>query len=360
MRLGKQQRFQSMIEYKKFFEKKFHQKKCLGKASAGTQSAMEYRNFLERSLTTSLSNFDSPAVKSFTKNQSAMEYFMTYGWAILIIAVVLTVLFSMGITNPLFFAPKATAGSCQVMRTPVGPSLEGICNNEIPQYVAQFNGASSYIANTAPMLDLPVGYAPETLTAWAVVTGNGGAGESNFIADYGQYRDGGAGFGVYVGTGDCNPPYSVTLTSLACVGEPTIFDVIKPNVWFFVVGEKSQNGLFLYVIIDNAAHSAYGASSPTQGTFAGPFYIGFVNGIFPPSYWQGSIANVQLYNTSLSSRQVNSLFQEGIGGAPIDLQHLVGWWPLNGNANDYSGNMNDGTASNVIWSGTWWQSYTPS
>ncbi|MGC9010605.1 MAG: hypothetical protein ACP5JN_00435 [Candidatus Micrarchaeia archaeon] len=39
--------------------------------------------------------------------------------------------------------------------------------------------------------------------------------------------------------------------------------------------------------------------------------------------------------------------QEGIGGAPIDLQHLVAWWPLNGNANDYSGNGNNGVPSNV-------------
>ena len=36
------------------------------------------------------------------KIQSAMEYLMTYGWAILIIAVVLVVLFLLGITNPLF------------------------------------------------------------------------------------------------------------------------------------------------------------------------------------------------------------------------------------------------------------------
>ena len=33
------------------------------------------------------------------KAQSVMEYLMTYGWAILIIAVVLAALFSLGITN---------------------------------------------------------------------------------------------------------------------------------------------------------------------------------------------------------------------------------------------------------------------
>ncbi|MGC8537733.1 MAG: hypothetical protein ACP5MZ_01975, partial [Candidatus Micrarchaeia archaeon] len=77
------------------------------------------------------------------KSQSAMEYLMTYGWAILIIAVVLAALFELGVFNPMTFAPKASPGSCQVVR-PEGAgttnfiSLEGECNGEIPQYAAQF------------------------------------------------------------------------------------------------------------------------------------------------------------------------------------------------------------------------------
>ena len=46
-----------------------------------------------------------------------------------------------------------------------------------------------------------------------------------------------------------------------------------------------------------------------------------------------------------------------MGGAPIDLQNLVGWWPLNGNPNDYSGNGNDGTASNVNYISAWTSGY---
>ena len=65
-----------------------------------------------------------------------------------------------------------------------------------------------------------------------------------------------------------------------------------------------------------------------------------------PYYFSGSIANVQIYNTSLSANEVQALYLEGIGGAPIDLQNLVGWWPLNGNANDYSGNGNNGVPTN--------------
>ena len=85
------------------------------------------------------------------KSQSAMEYLMTYGWAILIIAVVLAALFELGVFNPMTFAPKASPGSCQVIR-PEGAgttnfiSIEGECNGEIPEYVAQFNGQSSLVS----------------------------------------------------------------------------------------------------------------------------------------------------------------------------------------------------------------------
>ena len=79
-----------------------------------------------------------------------MEYLMTYGWAILIIAIVLVALFSLGVFNSANFAPKAPPGSCQVIRpfgtgTTQDMNLEGECNGELPNYVAQFNGQNSDI-----------------------------------------------------------------------------------------------------------------------------------------------------------------------------------------------------------------------
>ncbi len=63
----------------------------------------------------------------WARSQSAMEYLMTYGWAILIIAVVLGVLFQLGVFGGANLAPKATPGSCQVERTVAGTSLAGMC-----------------------------------------------------------------------------------------------------------------------------------------------------------------------------------------------------------------------------------------
>src|SRR5208282_2213258 len=103
------------------------------------------------------------------KLQSAMEYLMTYGWAILIIAVVLGALFGLGFFNSVNLAPKVGPGACQVYR-PNGPvtttfiNLEGTCNNELPQYVGQFNGASSKI--TAATSLLPLGSSAVSAFAW--------------------------------------------------------------------------------------------------------------------------------------------------------------------------------------------------
>ena len=94
---------------------------------------------------------------------------MTYGWAILIIAVVLGALFSLGVFNGSNLAPKASPGACQVFR-PNGPgttsfiNLEGECQGLEPQYVGQFNGQSSYVlTSTLPILT------SWTITGWVYV-----------------------------------------------------------------------------------------------------------------------------------------------------------------------------------------------
>src|SRR5271157_255997 len=66
-------------------------------------------------------------------------------------------------------------------------------------------------------------------------------------------------------------------------------------------------------------------------------------------YFNGIISNVQLYGTALQPSQIQTLYQEGISGLPISGNSLAGWWPLNGNANDLSGNNNNGVPTNVVY-----------
>ncbi|MCL5239337.1 MAG: hypothetical protein M1286_02610, partial [Candidatus Marsarchaeota archaeon] len=126
--------------------------------------------------------------KKMSKAQSAMEYLMTYGWAILIIAVVLGALFQLGVFNAGTFAPKAPPGACQVYR-PEGPgtttniNIEGICSGELPQYVAflppDTGSNPSYILTSNSIMNSIVATDSFTLVLWIYFKGQSVSGNWN-------------------------------------------------------------------------------------------------------------------------------------------------------------------------------------
>ena len=268
-----------------------------------------------------------PSGKAFRqKAQSAMEYLMTYGWAILIIAIVLVAFFSLNLFNPYTFSPKASPGSCQILR-PNGPgsnifvsAVGPTCTtNEIPQYVARFNGSGSGI--TVP-------------SSSKEIFGNSSFSSSGYATCF---------FNV----------------EWVCGGITTI----EPNMWQFVAVSNNPpaNQLNLYVGEQPVTDNGQGTNAITITAWIYPITHQNDNIVTWPilgNIFNGSIANIQVYNTSLSSSQVSALYSEGIGGTPIDLQHLVGWWPLNGNSNDYSGNGNNGVPTNVIFTSSWENGYS--
>ena len=285
------------------------------------------------------------------KIQSAMEYLMTYGWAILIISVVLVVLFSMGITNPLFFAPKVSPGSCQAIR-PNGPrtsfdiNLAGECNNQIPSTVSTFRDSPSYVNVSDSETIEFLGKRSITLYAWVYLDSY--TNDRSIIIEH---------LAQYYLTIDGNGYIAGYLYGVGGYYRST--GKIPLNAWTEIA--MTYNGTYVAFYINGKRDS----SIPASGT------IQYANGVAPdqplhfgyestylPRQLSGSLADIQIYNASLDQQQISALYLEGIGGVPINLQNLEGWWPLNGNANDYSGNNNDGIATNVIWSGTWWQDYS--
>ncbi len=88
-------------------------------------------------------------------------------------------------------------------------------------------------------------------------------------------------------------------------------------------------------------------------------------GVPCPGAWDGTyngfISDVQIYNATLSAANVMQLYSEGIGGAPLSAYsaNVAGWWPLDGNTNDYSGNGDSGAGYNVIYNGVTQFSVTP-
>ena len=285
-----------------------------------------------------------------TRAQSAMEYLMTYGWAILIIAIVLGVLYYLGVFNSANLAPHAQPGSCHVFR-PNGPGttydagFSGTCQGELPEYTSMYAGSGS-ISVPAPMM--PSGQAPRTIIAWINPSSEG--------SNSGIFYYGGA---------NCNP-------------DGAVFGLIINNGYLFLWGSCDDVSSSIQIPLDTWSFVAVNYTGSTATFFyngdavGNPFsytsyacdssdctnsYIGGANGWWGGQF-SGEIANIQVYNASLSANDIHKLYLEGIGGAPIKLQNLVGWWPLNGNAQDYSGNLNNGVPSSIAYSSSWTSGYT--
>ncbi len=161
-----------------------------------------------------------------------------------------------------------------------------------------------------------------------------------------------------------NPPgvckgYAIYLptTGMPRIGEQCVVSTpsnsLTVNKWYGITGTYDGSTFNIYI---NGALNGQLVTSPAN-TFSnnGQLYIGRgTDGSF-----NGKISNVQIYNISLSANEVQALYIGGIGGAPLVLQNLVGWWPLNLDAQDYSGDNINGATSNVVYSSGWTSGYTP-
>jgi len=140
------------------------------------------------------------------------------------------------------------------------------------------------------------------------------------------------------------------------ISTPSVFydcsspDAITIAKWYFIVGTWNGSASKLYV--NGVLKNTCNAPSITHSF---DLYIG-KEGWSNYGYVNGSIANVQIYNTALTPQEIQYLYQQGLGGGPVRLGSLVGWWPLNGDAKDYSGNNLYGTIYGGV---TFVQNYNP-
>ncbi len=200
----------------------------------------------------------------------------------------------------------------------------------------QFNGQSSGIAIQNPSA-LPKGSI--SVAAW-VYPKTSGYIETIYNSNP---QSSTAGFSwVYImTTGSVQEQYSTgsTYTSVQ-----TGSSAVKYNQWNFIVAQfNTTSGIgTIYINGTLTANTALGGFAQTARTTG---YIGDYNGSY--YFFNGIIANVQIYNASLSQAQVSSLYAQGIAAMPLPSVPLTAWWPLNGNANDYSVNANNGNAVSV-------------
>ncbi|MCL5101482.1 MAG: LamG domain-containing protein, partial [Candidatus Parvarchaeota archaeon] len=214
-------------------------------------------------------------------------------------------------------------------------TLSAVAASSNLEKVGSFNPTtSSKIVVT--VASIPVGAQPRTVTAWFKVysiANNGGGnifywggGCQWFSTDVGQYQD--------------------QLEINQCGSNQAFSTAINTNTWYFVAFETTGTEQTGYIGSSGTLSAPLGEAF-NANTLYSQFFIG--DGADPPGYWNGSIADVQVYNVALSQAQIQRIYTAGIGGAPFSNGGLIGWWPLDGNANDYSGNNNNGVATNVNW-----------
>jgi hypothetical protein len=293
------------------------------------------------------------------KSQSAMEYLMTYGWAILIIAIVLVALFSLGVFNSSNFSPRAQPGSCEVLKNSAQTSLVGQCNGMLPQYVLSVPSDSAFNSAVTTNLNLN-GSTSMTITVWFNPKLEQAVGAGYAVGSGSWCPDGitiyYTGSTRYIGVDTTMYPLDAADSCNSnFIQTPTIEN---PNQWYFVAAVYNGTGTALYVN-GQFMTSITPANSINKAWYSAPFEIGnFGCSTCTNHPFNGTISNVQVYNTTLSNSSIKALYKEGIGGAPINIDNLIGWWPLNGNANDYSGNNNNGAAGNVTYTSAWTFGYS--
>lgn len=206
-------------------------------------------------------------------------------------------------------------------------------------HAARFNGASSYMTANAPQINT-AGGGYNTVSFWVYWTGTNGQ----------------MPFGFFTWPGG-SPGYGLLYESASCFG----FDTLNSDV--YGINPSNSIGRWTYVtaVFYNGAYTgnnklyingkqqslAQCFGSASSGTATTTLQLSGQTGT-SNYYFGGSVADLQIYNTALSAAQANTLYQEGISGSPVISSNVVGWWPLNGNPYDYSGNNNTGTPHNIV------------
>jgi hypothetical protein len=362
------------------------------------------------------------------KSQSALEYMMTYGWAILVIVIVAGVLYSLGIFSPssslsttitgfsglavtqagcvnsvnnqilelyvtnavgypvnitkinttgnngidasqnvssilgdgasaVFYVNGACnksssyAGSATITYTEPGQVFPGpyfstgkvanVLVSSNSNLVASFNGVNSFI--NASLNQEPIGKSVRTAVMWFYDSNSANKQHVFAYGCGGGSCGGGKYFTVYISNSG--------LALNAYYTNQGVYSPIQNNTWYFLVYEYNGTAQIGYVGYAGNLYSVYG--NYIYNTTQTPLYIGCEgndNGaVCNTQFWYGYISNFQLYGQSLSESQITDLYRSGMGASPLSNSGLISWYPLDGNANDYSGNNNNGVATNVNW-----------
>lgn len=278
--------------------------------------------------------------------QAALEYLTTYGWAILIIAVVTVGLYSIGVLNPSTFASRAVPGSCIINR-PYGVAtiqliqLQGLCNNEQPKLAPYFNGGSNVsIANSSLLSTNSV-----TVSLWVKFNPNSGY---SYIIERGAIGNPGS---FYIGNTSTKQIVFATYSNAGALTTTNFgATALNPNTWYYLTASYNPSTSTAATYINGVLSTTNSGASLGNSNPANTEIGSAING---GGFLNGYVSDVQIYNTSLSQNSIKLLYIGGIGSDPLQLPNLVGWWPLNGDTLDYSGNNNNANSNGIYFTESW-------
>ena len=211
---------------------------------------------------------------------------------------------------------------------------------------AQFNGASSYASTS--LAPSTVG-TPITISGWVNPPNN----PATYMGYFG-WRS----FDSVAGSGDF---YILQLSGSNLLelrfqnSAGTQFDYesaqnvqVNPNTWNFVA--FTYNGSYIKAYVNGVPFAPIAASGSFGAGTSSPFTIGALDELGSIGYlFKGAESNIQVYGSALSTSQMSKLYQEGVSGFPIANAKLTDWWPLSGDANDYSSSTSNTVPVNMIY-----------
>lgn len=210
-------------------------------------------------------------------------------------------------------------------------------------HVAKFNGVNSYISAPASTKLSPEAgsFGAMSLCGWYKINTLSGyhgllfkgtqAPSSGSISEFAVDSATNRGFTVYGSSGATAANYSGPLNANS-VG----------NWYSFCF---TYNSTSAYYYLNGTAHAGTVNSGVTPGAGTGAL----VMGAGTAGYSNVSLANLQLYNSVIAPARVSAIYSQGLFAAPSNKSGLVGWWPLLGDGNDYSGGGHVGFPSNMMY-----------
>ncbi len=217
-------------------------------------------------------------------------------------------------------------------------------------HVAQMNGQSSYVyVANSPSLLQPFVYNSITMSSWVYVKQLPSGLGDMAVVNYGTSQQGSYCFGpmIYVSGNNIYGGFQNINK-----GSSAAFLPIKSNTWYFVAWTYSDATNLLTLYVNGRKTIAKGVVPMDPASYIYNLVMGSTGYTYDngqgacqsSSPFNGSLSDLQIYSTALNSNQIAQLQNGGINGQPVQSENLSAWWPLNGNANDYSGNNNNGRA----------------